>query len=363
MVLTYLRSLLRGRNLLRTNLAVKNAVISVNAANIMERIAVRCVEGDEFMTLSFAYGNKHNNLLRSKNETIERSLERIKASVRKAEKKGNKKIKFNNKKLKMDPQNSAGSGSSSGCVAQQQEAEDILCVLSAEAMVEGEQAGGDQTLIGIEPSTCNKDAWIEGSILQVRDSLYRVSRNMPTMLGLRLPNKIMAGCPVHPRIEMEFAQFDCCEYTWHLGSKVDVSKASLLRGSGKKVEALTKVSQTQSTDAASTNTSNNNDVTMGTQSTDASSVPMETNATHKSLVTKIKAIERVWSLVSKNRVFTPTEAMLGCMLRLECKPVDEAKREGEMKMVSSSCEVTASPKAFPFEKRHEYTKEKTQDGR
>uniref|UniRef100_A0A023GLE3 2',5'-phosphodiesterase 12 n=1 Tax=Amblyomma triste TaxID=251400 RepID=A0A023GLE3_AMBTT len=65
----------------------------------------------------------------------------------------------------------------------------------------------------------NSDAWKDGSILQIGEHRYSVAVNAPTVISVRLPKYIMAGFPVHARIELEHCDFRDCEMTWFMTVK------------------------------------------------------------------------------------------------------------------------------------------------
>ena len=315
MVFRYLLTLIRSSNLWRTNPAT-NKVVNWDK---MERVTVRCVEGDEFITLSFIHGSKHSNLLRPKTETIERALERIKASVRKSEKKANYK---RNKKAKTEHQ------------PQQSNAEDdVKCLL----LRDGKE---------IRKTELNKDAWTEGTILQIRERTYHVCKNIPAVTSLKLPAKLMVGCPIYPRIMTEFANHDDCSYVWYRSCEGSITPETM-----KAPPLIAKIS-VGSEQTNQSNQSNSN------ESAAADCIPMETNQT---VASKIKAIKLLWSEVSRDRVFTPSDSMIGSTLKLECIP-RHGEKKGDSKEVVSSAQVTKGPGEFPFEKRHQLTKEKAPEG-
>ncbi len=236
----------------------------------MERVTVRCVEGDEFLTLSYVYGNKQNNMLRPKTETLEKSLDRIKANIIKLAKKGNKKTK----KTKLDVASS-----------QSNESIEVKCTLTKNG-------------VELEKTELNKDAWVEGAVLQIQDRTYEVYKNLPKVLSLKLPSTLMVGCPVYPRVEVEFTQHKNCSFIWYQ------SKISQLSLGNKSLQ-----------DGASESSI---DV--------AGAVPMDvdhpdgTLAAKSEPVAKIKAIECQWTEVCRDRVLIPTEKMLGSKLKLQCVP-------------------------------------------
>ncbi|XP_022103512.1 2',5'-phosphodiesterase 12-like [Acanthaster planci] len=286
----------------------------------MDQLLVRCVEGDEFMSISYSYSDKQSNMLRSQMETAEKSLSRLANNVRKL---GRPKKK--NKKMKCEQTSDATN----------QSAEDNYIVCSL--FVNGSKVGSD---------VLNKDAWVEGAILHLGMAKYRVCRNMPTILSLKLPNCILVGCPIYPRVEFEFIKTDACTYTWYREVRQELGGTS---------HVSIGPSQTFS-------------LTSGEAS--AESVPMETNASetaiqipviiNPSLSSQIKGYEKHWVEISSEKVYMPQASELGGHLKLVCTPSD-GERLGSAKEVVTMCEVKMAPDAFPFEKRHQYTKDKTSD--
>ncbi|XP_071792543.1 2',5'-phosphodiesterase 12-like [Asterias amurensis] len=313
MVVQYLRSFLQKTTSLASFFFSKPK---------MNQLLVRCVEGEEFMTISFSYGDKQSNLLRSKMETSDKSLSRLQNNVRKLGK-----SKRKPKKMKCDPAATAANDEPPP------EAE-IVCSL----FVNDQKVG---------PEVFNKDAWVEGAVLHLGDFKYSIRRNMPAIISLKLPNCVLVGCPIYPRVEFEFVTPEACRYTWYREVRQE-----LLGNPQINVGQMICLSNT-----ADGGLSSSQSVPMETESVKemAVQIPVVVNP---SLVSQIKGYERRWVEVSSEQTYTPETSDIGGLLKLVCHPGDGI-RSGNHKEVQTSYEVKMAPDVFPFERRHEYTKERT----
>ena len=151
-----------------------------------QRVFVRCVEGEENMTISFSYRDKNSRLLRPQNEPVEKALARIQTTLKKHIQKEMKK----RKKVKLD--SSACNNSNKSEIAVGLYLNDTC----------------------VDSSLSNQLAWIDEATLQIGESNFDVCRNFPTILTLTLPRFILTGCPVFPRISSEFANEENFVYKW-----------------------------------------------------------------------------------------------------------------------------------------------------
>ncbi|NXL55241.1 PDE12 phosphodiesterase, partial [Chordeiles acutipennis] len=137
----------------------------------------------------------------------------------------------------------------------------------------------------------NAVAWQDGAVLQIGEAQYRVERNPPALTELRLPRSLLAGFPVCPKVSAEFAAPQHCLFRWYREQRP----------------------------------------------ADPADGPAWVEA---------EAAERV---------FTPSNALVGLRLKLRCTPGDGAQRYGPPREVESSGPVEAGPGACTFDSRHLYT--------
>ncbi|XP_021264821.1 2',5'-phosphodiesterase 12 [Numida meleagris] len=141
----------------------------------------------------------------------------------------------------------------------------------------------------------NAAAWQDGAVLQVGAARYRVERNPPALTELRLPRSLLAGFPVCPKVSAEFAAPQHCLFRWYRERRP--------QGGGEG-----------------------------------------------------PAWEEEREPEGGERVFTPSNALVGLRLKLRCTPGDGARRFGPPREVESSGPVEAGPGACTFDSRHLYTR-------
>lgn len=141
----------------------------------------------------------------------------------------------------------------------------------------------------------NAAAWQDGAVLQVGAARYRVERNPPALTELRLPRSLLAGFPVCPKVSAEFAAPQHCLFRWYRERRP--------RGDGEG-----------------------------------------------------PAWEEEREPEGGERVFTPSNALVGLRLKLRCTPGDGARRFGAPREVESSGPVEAGPGVCTFDARHLYTR-------
>nr|XP_006818868.1 PREDICTED: 2',5'-phosphodiesterase 12-like [Saccoglossus kowalevskii] len=263
-----------------------------------QRLTVRCIPTEENMIISFLHGERQTNLLRSQSESLGKSLGRIMNNIKKASQKGNK-----NKKMKRDDKTATGS-------------DDIDVTLFI-----------DNSKVSEELE--NKLAWKDGAVLEIGDNRYTVEKNPPTILKLTLPQSIMSGFPVYPRVEMEFGNLGNSEFIWYKEVKSDLP--------------------IEECDEA---------VAMETSSTRSDS-SIVAKKILKIDITSSRVPEN-WTEIHKGKFYMPTNSDISHKLKLKCVPSD-GTRSGEAKEVVSNSEVSAGVGVCPFETRHIYTQNKIGD--
>ncbi|NXP46085.1 PDE12 phosphodiesterase, partial [Heliornis fulica] len=150
----------------------------------------------------------------------------------------------------------------------------------------------------------NGAAWQDGAVLQIGEAQYRVERNPPTLTELQLPRSLLAGFPVCPKVSAEFAAPQHCLFRWYHEQRP---------GAGEEAAA-----------------------------SDGDPAWVE--------------------VAAAERVFTPSNALVGLRLKLRCTPGDGTQRFGPPCEVESNGPVEAGPGACTFDSRHLYTKKVCGEG-
>lgn len=149
----------------------------------------------------------------------------------------------------------------------------------------------------------NSAAWQDGAVLQIGEAQYRVERNPPALTELQLPRSLLAGFPVCPKVSAEFATPQHCLFRWYHEQRPAAGGGPAASGDGP-----------------------------------------------------------TWVEMSAERVFTPSNALVGLRLKLQCTPGDGTQRYGLPREVESSGPVEAGPGACTFDSRHLYTKKVCAEG-
>lgn len=248
------------------------------------KMYVRCVEEEDKIQLSFEYSHKRGelrtfNALRPQNEELGRCLERIAANVSK---------KVEKKKKKSEP----GTDQESSLVVK--------------ALYQNEQE--------IPNGTSTKEALSQGNIVTINGVRLVIEVNAPACLGLSIPESIMAGFPIFPKIDIEFADLEDCDFCWEKLKYEREINEEAERGSKK-------------------------------QKSD--------NVKNK-IVKSIK--------ICNSLHYTPTNEDIEFHLKLTCLP-KSGDRTGKPYSAESKFAVGAGPGLCPFENRQLYTKTVTQNGK
>uniref|UniRef100_A0A3Q2QWS3 2',5'-phosphodiesterase 12 n=1 Tax=Fundulus heteroclitus TaxID=8078 RepID=A0A3Q2QWS3_FUNHE len=239
-------------------------------AGRMEAAVVRCLPGEPKLTISFCLEDSHKHMLRDQSEALGKVLSRISNAVVKSHAKAKKSKKNRDQQPSEAP----------------------------EPAVVKLFFGGDEV-----PDTLpNSEAWQDGAVLQVGEVTYSVQRNAPTFTAAELPQSLMAGFPVCPKLEVEFGNLQDCEFVWF---KENSASASV----------------SHSSPAAATDA---------------------------------PAQEGGWTRVGSERVHVPSNQDVGCRLKLLCTPRD-GRRSGPARELVSAGAVEAGPGVCTFDNRHAYT--------
>ncbi|XP_005997827.1 2',5'-phosphodiesterase 12 [Latimeria chalumnae] len=143
----------------------------------------------------------------------------------------------------------------------------------------------------------NSDAWQDGAVLQIGDTKYKVERNPPTFTTVELPRSIMSGFPVCPTLKIEFGTLKQSVFQWYKETRPNAAK---------------------------------------------------------------DGVENCWEQVGNERVYTPSNSLVGLKLKLKSIP-GNGQRYGAAEEIESSCTVEAGPGTCTFDNRHLYTKKITDE--
>lgn len=166
----------------------------------MSVAAVRSVEEEDFLTISFSYEGKQRKMQRSKSEILSKALTRIELSSKKKAKKAKKNVECN----------------------ETGDAEEGNATL----WLNGEL---------VESSLTNETAWKDGATLKIGAETFTIEVNPPTVKSLLLPDNIMSGFPVMPYLELEFGDKQYCRYKWYKSTNDSDEQASSVPASAKEI--------------------------------------------------------------------------------------------------------------------------------
>ncbi|ESO08143.1 hypothetical protein HELRODRAFT_75620 [Helobdella robusta] len=241
------------------------------------------------------------NFSRPKSEDLEKALSRITASI---SKEVNKKLfKLNKKKNKknsdiQEDNSDVDSVNKNGRVCV--EDENVLKI---------ELYNIDNELV--DSKLTNKEAWVQGSYLNLGNFQFKVDLNPPAVTELSLPVVLMSGYPIYANLSVEFTDTKDSDIKWYVEVK------------------------------------------------DSNSLNESTHAKPKKIP---KRSPENWSLVSTNPTFLPSDVQVGLHIKITCQPKN-GERLGEEVEVISKHPIIEGPINCPFEKRHQHTKSLTSEDR
>lgn len=162
--------------------------------------AVRSVQEEEYLTISFTFEGKQRKMQRSKTEILSKALTRIELSSKKKAKKAKK---------------------------------------NADCNETGDAEEGNATLWLngelVDSSLTNETAWRDGATLKIGSETFTVEVNPPTVTALSLPDNIMSGFPVMPFLQLEFGEKQYCRYKWYKSTNNSDEQASSVPTSPKEI--------------------------------------------------------------------------------------------------------------------------------
>lgn len=280
----------------------------------MARVSVRNVPAEERMQITFAYppddgsGIKRRvfNFDRLKAEELEKTLVRITTNVAKQANKKKKKGKTTD-------------------------------VATDEVPVKLVKQGTE--IDGLLP---NAEAWEEGTCLKIADQSYEVQLNIPAVKSLNIPECILVGIPVYPRVLHEFAIEHECSLIWYKEVKNFVPK---------KLKKFKKQEQPEQKEEQSTQTSDRSPECNTSEEEQKSDAKVRSNLGHLT-----------WDQIHVGSSYLPGIDDVGHLLKVECMPSDGV-RVGDSVSTISKNEVSSGPGICPFEKRHRFTEQLMPPGR
>lgn len=148
----------------------------------MQPAVVRCVLGEQKLTISFRLDGSQRHMLRDQDEAVGKVLARISNNAAKGRGKARKSKKSREEEPSQAPEPAA-----------------------VKLLYGGEE---------VPDTAVNAEAWRDGAVLLVGDVRYSVQRNAPTFTTAELPVSLLAGFPVCPKLELEFGNLQDCEFTW-----------------------------------------------------------------------------------------------------------------------------------------------------
>ena len=157
----------------------------------MSIAAVRSVQEEEHLTISFTFEGKQRKMQRNKTEILSKALTRIELSSKKKAKKAKKNADCN----------------------ETGDAEEG----NASLWLNGEL---------VDSSLTNETAWRDGATLKIGSETFTVEVNPPTVTALSLPDNIMSGFPVIPFLQLEFGEKQYCRYKWYKSTNNSDEQAS-----------------------------------------------------------------------------------------------------------------------------------------
>ena len=284
-----LRTLLKTKELKSLYNKLKLNLMGKNSIKFDGRVLVRNSIDDDRIQLNLKYCNEDYGILQKKSfnfnrlkvEEIEKFLVKISASI---SKEVNKKVSKKRKKEKSEEP-----------TVEKSEADDFLPVVLC--------SEGDQILSG---TLFNDEAWREKNYLKIGEKNFEINFNYPSIKQLGLPQVLITGYPIYPKLSVEFADKSTFSYKWY-----------------------------HCKPPPTTNSPDN-----------------KKTKSNKNLCTNTN---KAWELVGEEATFTPTDEHLGSFFKVSCLPQDGDRVGEEVEAVSKN-EVISGPIGCPFEKRHQSTK-------
>ena len=256
-----------------------------------QTVSVRSVDGEEKLQITTRIHGAHQNYLRKKEEPIKNTFNRIHLNLT------NQHSKKKAKKLLKQGNFNENNG--------------FVHFYPNDVKIEIQRISSSQK-VALDLEVSNLDAWREENVLKIGEDEFKIRVNAPAVTAAKMPSVLMAGYPVVPIIDLEFAERHKCKFMWfraackpskHENAKID-----------KKAQYT---------------------------------------------IEKCCDVNMAWEFLSDTFKFIPGNNDIGYKLKFVCIP-----RRGDIfgfshEVVSSSV-VEAGPGMCPFEERHLYTNKATE---
>ena len=261
----------------------------------MASTCVRCIPGEDRMQITVEYSHNEDQTLRAYNmdrnqqEELSITLDRLKLNLA-------KKL-FKKKRKKKN--NASGQGTEVNDKANENNLNVIII----------NSNGGK-----VDDNTPNYAAWTKENRLRIQNTDIPIVVNAPSVKIFALPQSIMAGFPIFPKFELEFADLRHCDFAWEvIGSSPQEETPPLGAEGGKSEKDMNTLTRSSS------------------------------------------------NVLSSDQIFTPSISEIGQRLKLTCIPKLGNTIGKEDSVVSD--EVKPGPGLCPFETRHLYTTSRTEADR
>ena len=88
--------------------------------------------------------------------------------------------------------------------------------------------------VTVENNLVNEKVWVEGTVLKIADESFHVELNVPNITSMKLPKTLVSGFPCYPKLDTEFIDLNCCEFTWYGEKIVEEDAANKSKKKGRK---------------------------------------------------------------------------------------------------------------------------------
>ena len=256
-----------------------------------QTISVRCVEEDEQLSITTNFHGTAKHYLRKKDDPVRNTLKRMHLNLTHP---------HNKKKSKKKDNNVLGHEPNHGL--EHYYPDDVIIAIRDNSNDEKVALNGDAS---------NLEAWKDVNVLTIGDEEFKICVNAPAVLSATLPKSLMAGYPVVPNLELEFAERACSKYMWFRKAYNTDDKSKKDSKCKKKPGACCELNST-------------------------------------------------WEFLSNKFKYIPSNNDIGCKLKFICIP----KRHdifGFAHEMKSENTVEAGPGLCPFDERHLYTAKAVDD--
>ncbi len=252
-------------------------------------MSVRCVENESKISISTNINGKQRHYSREKHEPLKNTLARIHISL----------FRPNNKKKqkRKAQEDVGGQGLNLGHFEREPDQKNDV-IIEVKRMQGCEQ-------IKISEDSSNFEAFANGHVLTIGKEEFKIIVNAPAVSSVSLPNSLMAGFPIVPNLDLEFANRESSKFIWLRSKNSEASKKEMKNKKANQDEGC---------------------------------------------CTK----NICWEFLSNKFMYTPSNQDIGYKLKFVCIPRrDDAI--GFSNEAVSTVDVEAGPGVCPFDERHLYT--------